>query len=114
MVEEKGQAMDPPLEEAASVVEVELDPPWERTRRGELEIFDRFLASHGHDSSTNTNLVTVKEAITCMLQINNKSQATDHEIFGDKMVNLLFEAMLNSMALYVVFNKGKVEEVIED
>jgi hypothetical protein len=30
------------------------------------------------------------------------------------MVNLLVEAMLNSMALYVVFNKGEVENVIED
>jgi hypothetical protein len=30
------------------------------------------------------------------------------------MVNLLVEAMLNSMALYVVFNKGEVEDTIED
>jgi hypothetical protein len=49
-----------------------------------------------------------------MLHISNKSQATDYEIFGDKMVNFLVEAMLNSMALYVVFNKGEVEDVIED
>jgi hypothetical protein len=49
-----------------------------------------------------------------MLQISNKSRAIDHEIFGDKMVNLLGGAMLNFMALYVVFNKGEVEDVIED
>ena len=49
-----------------------------------------------------------------MLQISNKSQATRHEILGDKMVNLLVEALLFSMALYVVFNKGEVEDVIKD
>jgi hypothetical protein len=46
---------DPPLEEAASVVEEEADPPQPRTRRGELEIFDRFLASHRHDNSADAN-----------------------------------------------------------
>jgi hypothetical protein len=30
------------------------------------------------------------------------------------MVNLLVEAMFNSMALYVVFNKGEVEDAIKD
>ena len=115
--------MDPPPEEAAFVVE-ELDPPRPRTRRGELEIFYRFLAFHVHDNSIDANkdvatnpsanLVAVKEAITCMLQMSNKSQAIDHEIIGDKMVNLLVEAMLSYTTLYIVFNKREVEDFIED
>ncbi|KAE8124696.1 hypothetical protein FH972_019560 [Carpinus fangiana] len=55
MVVERGKAMDPPPEKAASVVEEEADPPWPRTGHGELEIFDRFLASHRHDNSADAN-----------------------------------------------------------
>jgi hypothetical protein len=62
--------MDLSTEEAASVVEDEANPPRPRTRRRELKIFDKFLASHKHDNSaevnkdavtnTDTNLVAVK------------------------------------------------------
>ena len=68
VVEERGQAMDPPPEDVAFVVEVEAESPRPRTKREELEIFDRFLASHWH----------------------------------------------NNLALYIVFNKWKMEDVIED
>jgi hypothetical protein len=83
--EERGRAIDPLPEEVAFVVEEEANPLRPRTRHNELyaRLFSSFR-EHG-------NWVAVKEAISCMLQMSNKSQATDHEIFGDKMVNLLVE-----------------------
>jgi hypothetical protein len=55
VVEERGKAMDASLEEATFMVEDEANPPQPRTRHGELEIFDRFLASHKHDNSVDAN-----------------------------------------------------------
>jgi hypothetical protein len=83
--EERGRAIDPLPEKVAFVVEEEANPLRPRTRHNELyaRLFSSFR-EHG-------NWVAVKEAISCMLQMSNKSQATDPEIFGDKMVNLLVE-----------------------